>query len=56
MQKVQPDARCVLQLETEFIEGGKLALAGSGANINRQLQAENERLTPTIRKQHMHIV
>ena len=28
----------------KFIEGGKMALTGSGENINKQLQAENERL------------
>jgi len=26
----------------KFMEGGKLALTGSGENINKQLQAENE--------------
>jgi transposase len=26
----------------KFIEGGKMALTGSGENINKQLQAENE--------------
>ena len=27
----------------KFIEGGKMALTGAGENINKQLQAENER-------------
>jgi transposase len=32
----------------KFIEGGKMALTGSGENINKQLQAENERLKKLI--------
>lgn len=32
----------------KFIEAGKLALTGSEQNINRQLQAENERLKKQI--------
>ena len=32
----------------KFIEGGKMALTGSGENINKQLQAENERLKKII--------
>ena len=30
------------------MEGGKLALTGSGENINKQLQAENDRLKKLI--------
>ncbi len=32
----------------KFIEGGKMALTGSGENIDKQLQAENERLKKLI--------
>ena len=32
----------------KFIEGGKLALTGSSENINKQIQAENERLKKLI--------
>ncbi|MGA7367909.1 MAG: transposase [Nitrososphaeraceae archaeon] len=32
----------------KFMEGGKLALTGSGENINKQIQAENERLKKLI--------
>jgi transposase len=32
----------------KFIEGGKMALTSSGENINKQLQAENERLKKLI--------
>lgn len=32
----------------KFIEGGKLALTGSGQNINKQIHAENERLKKLI--------
>ena len=32
----------------KFIEGGKLALTGSGENINKQIQAENECLKKLI--------
>jgi transposase-like protein len=32
----------------KFTEGGKMALTGSGDNINKQLQAENEGLKKLI--------
>ena len=32
----------------KFIEGGRLALTGSGENINKQIQAENECLKKLI--------
>jgi transposase-like protein len=32
----------------KFIEGDKMALTGSGENINNQIQAENERLKKII--------
>lgn len=32
----------------KFIEGGRLALTGSGEDINKQLQAENEHLKKLI--------
>ena len=42
--KRQPKTKRIYGWKQKFIEGGKMALTGSGENINKQLQAENERL------------
>ncbi|MGH9952645.1 MAG: hypothetical protein ACRD5J_13550 [Nitrososphaeraceae archaeon] len=48
MQKVQPEPNVFYSWKQTFIEGGKLALTGSTENINKQIQADNERLKKLI--------